>query len=148
MLVVIGNPPYSGHSANPSKHADGSLTHIGKLMQEYFQVDGHSLNERNPKWLQDDYVKFIRFAQEARPWVDLAPWVPRGVYNWAAIAILVGFSWTFGRGEIRGALLTIPILSGILWLIGWLDVSWLLVGVILMLGILVYMRLAEEDLSL
>ena len=92
--------------------------------------------------------QFIRFAGEARPWVDLAPWVPRGVYNWAAIAILVGFSWTFGRGEIRGALLTIPILSGILWLIGWLDVSWLLVGVILMLGILVYMRLAEEDLSL
>ncbi len=64
VLVVIGNPPYSGHSANPSKHADGSLTHIGKLMQEYFQVDGHSLNERNPKWLQDDYVKFIRFAQD------------------------------------------------------------------------------------
>ena len=28
----------------------------------YFQVDGQSLNERNPKWLNDDYVKFIRFA--------------------------------------------------------------------------------------
>ena len=29
----------------------------------YFEVDGKSLGERNPKWLNDDYVKFIRFAQ-------------------------------------------------------------------------------------
>jgi len=26
-------------------------------------VDGKSLGEKNPKWLQDDYVKFLRFAQ-------------------------------------------------------------------------------------
>jgi predicted helicase len=26
-------------------------------------VDGQPLGEKNPKWLQDDYVKFIRFAQ-------------------------------------------------------------------------------------
>ena len=26
-------------------------------------MDGVPLGERNPKWLQDDYVKFIRFAQ-------------------------------------------------------------------------------------
>ena len=26
-------------------------------------MDGKPLGERNPKWLQDDYVKFIRFAQ-------------------------------------------------------------------------------------
>ena len=29
----------------------------------YFEVDGKSLGERNPKYLNDDYVKFIRFAQ-------------------------------------------------------------------------------------
>ena len=29
----------------------------------YFEVDGKSLEERNPKYLNDDYVKFIRFAQ-------------------------------------------------------------------------------------
>jgi len=92
---------------------------------------------------QDQYV---RFAAESRPWIDLAPWIPRGVYNWAAIFLLMGFSWTFGRGEIRGALLTIPILAGVLWLIGWLEVSWLLIGAILTLGILVYMRLSEDDL--
>ena len=26
-------------------------------------MDGKPLGERNPKWLQDDYVKFIRFGQ-------------------------------------------------------------------------------------
>ena len=29
----------------------------------YFHADGEPLRERNPKWLNDDYVKFIRFAQ-------------------------------------------------------------------------------------
>ena len=95
ILVVLGNPPYSGHSANRSwvrvsiakgqqYVADFGLeqgrvteirkkaakvgvvkmpTFIGRLMQDYYVVDGAWLNERNPKWLQNDYVKFIRFAQ-------------------------------------------------------------------------------------
>ncbi|MCL1463745.1 N-6 DNA methylase [Argonema galeatum] len=56
VMVVLGNPPYSGHSANKSKWIDG-------LIRDYYQVDGLPLGERNPKWLQDDYVKFIRFGQ-------------------------------------------------------------------------------------
>ena len=51
-LVVLGNPPYSGHSANAGKIAD--------LVADYRA----GLDERNPKWLQDDYVKFIRMAQD------------------------------------------------------------------------------------
>jgi hypothetical protein len=54
--VVIGNPPYSGHSANKGEW-------IGSLVRDYYRVDGQPLGERNPKWLQDDYVKFIRFGQ-------------------------------------------------------------------------------------
>jgi predicted helicase len=50
-LVILGNPPYSGHSSNAGKIAD--------LMADYRE----GLRERNPKWLQDDYVKFIRMAQ-------------------------------------------------------------------------------------
>jgi hypothetical protein len=38
-------------------------TFIGQLIQDYYIVDGTWLGERNPKWLQNDYVKFIRFAQ-------------------------------------------------------------------------------------
>ena len=62
IMVVLGNPPYSGHSANASRKG-GKLTWIGELIEDYKQVDGKGLGERNTKWLQDDYVKFIRFGQ-------------------------------------------------------------------------------------
>jgi len=123
VMVILGNPPYSGHSANKGKwirdllrgidssapprstgprgtgvppvnnheqdahagteqHADsgagrstgvpgragppvnnhGQDAHATKT-PNYFEVDGKPLGERNPKWLNDDYVKFIRFAQ-------------------------------------------------------------------------------------
>jgi predicted helicase len=66
IMVVMGNPPYAGHSANASWRQEGKKrvpTFIGKLLQDYYQVDGQPLGEKNPKWLQDDYVKFIRFGQ-------------------------------------------------------------------------------------
>ena len=56
ILAVVGNPPYSGHSLNHGAW-------IGGLIGDYKRVDGAPLGERNSKWLQDDYVKFIRFAQ-------------------------------------------------------------------------------------
>jgi predicted helicase len=56
VMVVLGNPPYSYDSENNGEW-------ISSLIKEYFQVDGKPLGERNPKGLQDDYVKFIRFAQ-------------------------------------------------------------------------------------
>ena len=52
ILVILGNPPYSGHSTN-----------VYEEVRAYYQMDGKSLGEKNPKWLQNDYVKFIRFAQ-------------------------------------------------------------------------------------
>ena len=54
--VVIGNPPYAYASTNTGKFISG-------LIEEYYYVDGFPLNERNPRGLQDDYVKFIRFGQ-------------------------------------------------------------------------------------
>ena len=56
ILLILGNPPYSGHSSNKGDW-------IRKLIDEYKKVDGIPLGEANPKWLQDDYVKFLRFAQ-------------------------------------------------------------------------------------
>ena len=56
ILVITGNPPYSGHSQNKGPW-------ITRLLEDYKQVDGQPLGEKNPKWLNDDYVKFIRFAQ-------------------------------------------------------------------------------------
>ncbi|PIZ44549.1 DNA methyltransferase [Candidatus Wolfebacteria bacterium CG_4_10_14_0_2_um_filter_39_18] len=87
ILVIVGNPPYSGESENPSEIIvniskgekyeikPGQLkiatrdirirqkTFIGSLIEDYKYVNGEPLGERNPKWLQDDYVKFFRFAQ-------------------------------------------------------------------------------------
>jgi predicted helicase len=66
VLVVMGNPPYSGHSANKGQWIDNLLKGKlpdGKKTGNYYEVDGSPLGERNPKWLQDDYVKFIRFGQ-------------------------------------------------------------------------------------
>ncbi len=67
VMVILGNPPYSGHSANKgewiSRLLRGKDTMTGESTANYFEVDGKPLGERNPKWLNDDYVKFIRFAQ-------------------------------------------------------------------------------------
>ena len=56
ILLILGNPPYSGHSSNKGEWIRG-------LIEDYKKVDGKPLGEKNPKWLQDDYVKFLRFAQ-------------------------------------------------------------------------------------
>jgi predicted helicase len=68
ILVIMGNPPYSGHSANTSDWIvdllkEGDIEITGHKDEGYYKVDGKPLNEKNPKWLQDDYVKFIRFAE-------------------------------------------------------------------------------------
>ena len=67
IMVVLGNPPYSGHSANTGEWIANLLRGFDTLTTQktgnYFECDGKPLGERNPKWLNDDYVKFIRFAQ-------------------------------------------------------------------------------------
>jgi len=92
IMVVLGNPPYSYSSYNTSEWQEfikpgqkyeivtkkgkriekraglngikiRHKTFIGKLVQDYYQVNGEPLGEKNPKGLQDDYVKFIRFGQ-------------------------------------------------------------------------------------
>lgn len=60
VMVVMGNPPYSGESANKGDW-------IMSLMEDYKKepdTNGREkLKERNPKWINDDYVKFIRYGQ-------------------------------------------------------------------------------------
>ncbi|MES2876100.1 MAG: type ISP restriction/modification enzyme [Patescibacteria group bacterium] len=53
VMVVMGNPPYSVSSNNKSKY-------IENLVADYKK----DLNERNIQPLSDDYIKFIRFAEE------------------------------------------------------------------------------------
>jgi hypothetical protein len=97
VLVLLGNPPYSGISSNPGeidkliktgesyiidyywnsdlnrveKRISSKVkkdvkkrqkTFIGDILMDYYFVDEKPLGEKK-LWLQDDYVKFIRFAQ-------------------------------------------------------------------------------------
>ena len=55
VMVVLGNPPYSGISQNKGEW-------ILNKIEDYKYVDGVHFNERK-HWLQDDYVKFIRYGQ-------------------------------------------------------------------------------------
>ncbi len=62
ILVILGNPPYSGISANQNEWTEQLLKSDLDGAQSYYTVDGQPLNEKKV-WLQDDYVKFLRFAQ-------------------------------------------------------------------------------------
>lgn len=55
VMCIIGNPPYSGISSNNGKW-------ISDLIEDYKYIDGVHFNERK-HWLNDDYVKFIRYGQ-------------------------------------------------------------------------------------
>lgn len=54
IMVVLGNPPYSGESNNANYKGN-----------DIYKVEptGGKLKERNSKWLNDDYVKFLRFSE-------------------------------------------------------------------------------------
>lgn len=58
VMCVIGNPPYSGESANKGDWIMG-------LMEDYKKEPGgkEKLKEQNSKFINDDYVKFLRYGQ-------------------------------------------------------------------------------------
>jgi hypothetical protein len=55
--VILGNPPYSALSENMAPA-------FAEQVHPYRWCDGESLGERKT-WLQDDYVKFVRFAERS-----------------------------------------------------------------------------------
>jgi hypothetical protein len=55
ILVITGNPPYAARSKNRGRW-------IRAQVKAYEFVDGQHFRERK-HWLNDDYVKFLRFAQ-------------------------------------------------------------------------------------
>jgi len=65
ILVITGNPPYSGHSKNKGTWITAAIDGYKFTIEldEAGREIKKPLGERNPKWLNDDYVKFIRFAQ-------------------------------------------------------------------------------------
>ena len=56
IMIVLGNPPYAGHSANKEAW-------ITSLLNEYKEGCPELKKRAQAKWLSDDYVKFMRLAQ-------------------------------------------------------------------------------------
>ena len=72
ILVIVGNPPYSGNSKNKGEWTTRSIDGYKYTVERNAEglEENKPLGERNPKWLNDDYVKFIRFAQLKMDAVD------------------------------------------------------------------------------
>ncbi|MGG7539386.1 type ISP restriction/modification enzyme [Rhizobium sp. 12,4] len=93
ILVILGNPPYAGHSKNKGTWIKDAIDgyrdkksnkfvpgykHVVERVptgrdekgEETWKEEIKSIGEKNPKWLNDDYVKFIRFAQLKMDAVD------------------------------------------------------------------------------
>ena len=64
--VVIGNPPYLGEAGRGGEWIAalmrGQEVQSGRSTLSYFEVEGKSLKERNPKWVNDLYVRFTRLS--------------------------------------------------------------------------------------
>ena len=58
VMIVMGNPPYNGESTNKGDW-------IMRLMENYKKEPGgiQKLKEQNSKFINDDYVKFMRYGQ-------------------------------------------------------------------------------------
>jgi len=65
--VILGNPPWIGFTPHRGAWITALLHGYelpdGRTDPGCYQVDGLPLRERNPKWLQDDCIKFLRLAQ-------------------------------------------------------------------------------------
>ena len=62
VTVILGNPPFSGVSSHRGAWMQDLLRGQVAGAPGYYELDGKPLNERK-HWLQDDYVKFFRYAQ-------------------------------------------------------------------------------------
>lgn len=56
LLVIIGNPPWSGHSENLNINLDGA-----DIVEPFKWCDGEKVEQT--KWINNDYVKFFRWVQ-------------------------------------------------------------------------------------
>ena len=56
IMVMVGNPPYNGESINKGEW-------IMQKLEQYKREPGKTYNIEDTKWVNDDYVKFIRLAQ-------------------------------------------------------------------------------------
>jgi predicted helicase len=103
ILVITGNPPYSGRPKNKGQWISNAINEYKFTWEKNAAGlnEQKPLGERNPKWLQDDYVKFVRFAQmkmdgftykttapDGKPVEHSVPGVEQGV-----VGVITNHSW-------------------------------------------------------
>ena len=88
--------------------------------------------------------RFITFTSD-RPLVDLAPWIPRDIYNWAALCIIVLIAAIPGYFTAKFGVVFVPAFAAFFSFIGWLLTPWYLISGALALGVLIYIRWTEGD---
>ncbi len=103
ILVITGNPPYSGRPKNKGEWISNAISEYKFTWEKNAAGlnERKPLGERNPKWLQDDYVKFVRFAQmkmdgftykttapDGKPIEHSVPGVEQGI-----VGVITNHSW-------------------------------------------------------
>ena len=103
ILVITGNPPYSGRPKNKGRWISNAINEYKFTWEKNAAGlnERKPLGERNPKWLQDDYVKFVRFSQmkmdgftykttapDGKPVEHSVPGVEQGV-----VGVITNHSW-------------------------------------------------------
>jgi hypothetical protein len=79
VLVILGNPPYERTSHNANEHSNA-------LLEDFYDLEGDRLPDRNTGPLRDDYLRFLRWAtwklleQPAAPGVGLLAFVTNRAY--------------------------------------------------------------------
>jgi hypothetical protein len=65
--VLLGNPPYFGAASRGGEWIASLMRGrdilSGETTENYFESGGQPLEERTIKWLNDDYVKFMRLSE-------------------------------------------------------------------------------------
>jgi predicted helicase len=84
ILVIIGNPPYLGESKNKGPWIRAAINGYKVTLEtnEAGREVRKPPGEKNSKWLNDDYVKFIRFAQ-----------MKMDAVNEGVVGIITNHSW-------------------------------------------------------
>jgi hypothetical protein len=87
--VVIGNPPYAGHSLN------NQVTWIVDKAYDYKRGYPDLQKRGQAKWLQDDYVKFIRLAEH------IVEFLPLGIVSYITNHSYIDNPTFKGKGSSR-----------------------------------------------
>jgi PKD repeat protein len=69
-------------------------------------------------------------------------------YNSLAIALISLVGYIFSRASIKFAVVVVPLFGLLFKWMGWLETTWLLVSTAMILGVLFYLRFAEEESQL